>query len=153
MNVYDFPSLANGTAISYGIYDLMENSGFVNVGIGYDTSEFAVESIRQWGNIVNGENLDASLRHKGFQLDNVRGIGARRLTSRGLRCDRRLHRSETGACRKQNVSKGSVVSADASERMWASVGDSSRNRSNSSGNDIFPTLKFISVDLLASTIS
>src|SRR5207244_6167225 len=32
----------------YGIYNLVHNQGFVNVGIDHDTAEFAVESIRRW---------------------------------------------------------------------------------------------------------
>jgi transposase len=48
VNVYDFLSLAAGKAIPYGIYDLVHNQGFVNVGIDHDTAEFAVESIRRW---------------------------------------------------------------------------------------------------------
>jgi hypothetical protein len=48
VNVYDFLSLADGKALPYGIYDLVHNSGFVNVGIDHDTAEFAVESIRRW---------------------------------------------------------------------------------------------------------
>jgi transposase len=48
VNVYDFLSLASGKAIPYGIYDLVHNRGFVNVGIDHDTAEFAVESIRRW---------------------------------------------------------------------------------------------------------
>ena len=48
VNVYDFLSLAAGKAIPYGIYDLVHNRGFVNVGIDHDTAEFAVESIRRW---------------------------------------------------------------------------------------------------------
>ena len=32
----------------YGIYDVNENSGWVNVGCDHDTAEFAVYSIRQW---------------------------------------------------------------------------------------------------------
>ncbi len=48
VNVYDYRSLANGKAIPYGIYDLVHNSGFVNVGIDHETAEFAVESIRRW---------------------------------------------------------------------------------------------------------
>jgi hypothetical protein len=35
-------------AIPYGIYDLARNTGWVNVGVDHDTSEFAVESIRRW---------------------------------------------------------------------------------------------------------
>src|SRR6266478_4114743 len=48
VNVYDYRSLAHGKAIPYGIYDLVHNQGFVNVGIDHETAEFAVESIRRW---------------------------------------------------------------------------------------------------------
>lgn len=48
VNVYDFASLADGKAVPYGIYDLVNKSGFVNVGIDHETAEFAVESIRRW---------------------------------------------------------------------------------------------------------
>jgi len=48
VNVYDFLSLADGKAVPYGVYDLVHNQGFVNVGIDHDTAEFAVESIRRW---------------------------------------------------------------------------------------------------------
>jgi transposase len=48
VNVYDYRSLADGKAVPYGIYDLVQNKGFVNVGIDHETAEFAVESIRRW---------------------------------------------------------------------------------------------------------
>jgi hypothetical protein len=48
VNVYDFLSLADGKAIPYGVYDLVHNQGFVNVGLDHETAEFAVESIRRW---------------------------------------------------------------------------------------------------------
>lgn len=48
VNVYDFLSLADGKVAPYGIYDLVHNSGFVNVGIDHDTAAFSVESIRRW---------------------------------------------------------------------------------------------------------
>jgi len=48
VNVYDFPNIAIGKAVPYGIYDIGKNLGFVNVGTNYDTSSFAVESIRRW---------------------------------------------------------------------------------------------------------
>jgi transposase len=48
VNVYDYRSLADGKAVPYGVYDLVHNRGFVNVGIDHDTAEFAVESIRRW---------------------------------------------------------------------------------------------------------
>lgn len=52
VNVYDFNSLADGKAVPYGIYDLIHNKGFVNVGIDHDTAEFSVESIRRWWNTI-----------------------------------------------------------------------------------------------------
>ena len=50
VNAYDFLSDALCKAIPYGIYDIVRNEGWVNVGISSDTAEFAVESIRRWWN-------------------------------------------------------------------------------------------------------
>lgn len=55
VNVYDYRSLSDGKAVPYGVYDLVDNTGFVNVGIDHDTAEFAVESIRRWWATVGGE--------------------------------------------------------------------------------------------------
>jgi hypothetical protein len=52
VNVYEYRSISDGKAIPYGIYDLVQNSGFVNVGIDHETAEFAVESIRRWWHSV-----------------------------------------------------------------------------------------------------
>jgi len=46
--VHDFEVKELGKANPYGIYDIAENSGWVNVGVDNDTSQFAVESIRRW---------------------------------------------------------------------------------------------------------
>jgi transposase len=46
--VHDFPDKLLGKAAPYGIYDLTQNAGWVNVGISHDTATFAVNSIRQW---------------------------------------------------------------------------------------------------------
>ncbi len=35
-------------AVPYEVYDIVKNSGFVNVGTSYDTSSFAVKSIGCW---------------------------------------------------------------------------------------------------------
>jgi transposase len=48
VNAYDFLSIAEGKAIPYGVYDINQNKGWVNIGIDRDTAEFAVESIRRW---------------------------------------------------------------------------------------------------------
>ena len=48
VDVHDFPDDAIGKAIPYGVYDVGDNSGFVNVGVDHDTPVFAVTSIRFW---------------------------------------------------------------------------------------------------------
>jgi len=45
---HDFPSLANGKPIPYGIYDFMNKEGTVYCGTIYKASEFAVDCICEW---------------------------------------------------------------------------------------------------------
>lgn len=52
VNVYDFKNLSDGKAAPYGVYDVVKNAGFVNVGVDHDTASFAVESIRRWWNTI-----------------------------------------------------------------------------------------------------
>jgi hypothetical protein len=47
---HDFVDPEVGRASPYGVYDLLENEAWVNVGISHDTAEFAVEGIRSWWN-------------------------------------------------------------------------------------------------------
>src|SRR5260370_42369465 len=76
VNVYDYLSIADGKAIPYGIYDLVHNSGFVNVGIDHETAEFAVESIRRWWKSV-GSKLYPSSRELLIVADGGGSNGAR----------------------------------------------------------------------------
>lgn len=48
VKVYDFLSEVQGKAIPYGVYDIVNNKGWVNIGIDKDTIEFAVQTIRNW---------------------------------------------------------------------------------------------------------
>jgi hypothetical protein len=48
VETYDFPSMADGKGIPYGVYDMTSNQGWVSVGTDHDTAQFAVQSIRQW---------------------------------------------------------------------------------------------------------
>jgi len=50
VQVHDFINPELGRANPYGVYDIGQNTGWVNVGITADTAEFAVESIRRWWN-------------------------------------------------------------------------------------------------------
>lgn len=45
---HDFNSFAQGVIIPYGIYDLVNNTGYVYLGTSKDTSEFVCDCIRQW---------------------------------------------------------------------------------------------------------
>lgn len=45
VEMHDF---GNKKAIPYGVYDIGQNKGFVNVGSSYDTGQFAVASIKSW---------------------------------------------------------------------------------------------------------
>ena len=53
--MYDFVDKTLGKVTPYGIYDINNKRGFVNVGVSYDTAEFAVNSIR------------AGWRHQGME--------------------------------------------------------------------------------------
>lgn len=45
---HDFPSLAVGRAIPFGIYDRQWNSGFVVVGTSHETADFAGDALSTW---------------------------------------------------------------------------------------------------------
>jgi len=55
VRVHDFKDPELGKAIPYGIYDLADDSGWVNVGIDHDTAEFAVASIQAWWEHLGNE--------------------------------------------------------------------------------------------------
>lgn len=55
VNDHDFIDKDLGKAIPFGVYDINNNSGWVNVGIDHETSEFAVESIRKWWRAMGQE--------------------------------------------------------------------------------------------------
>lgn len=48
VRVHDFLDQTLGKAIPYGVYDILNNQGWVSVGIDHDTAQFAVNSIRTW---------------------------------------------------------------------------------------------------------
>jgi len=52
VKVHDFLDKQLGKALPYGVYDIAKNKGFVSVGIDPDPGEFAVQTIRRWGNRV-----------------------------------------------------------------------------------------------------
>src|SRR5260370_2752494 len=68
--------MGDGKGIPCGIYGLVHNSGFVNVGIDHETAECAVESIRRWWKSV-GRKLYPSSRELLIVADGGGSNGAR----------------------------------------------------------------------------
>ena len=54
VNVYDFPSMCE-KATPFGVYDISNNKGWINVGMDHDTAEFSVESIRLWWKVLGNK--------------------------------------------------------------------------------------------------
>jgi len=48
VRVHDFQDPALGKAIPYGVYDILNNQGWVSIGIDHDTAAFAVNTIHRW---------------------------------------------------------------------------------------------------------
>jgi len=59
---HDFLIEELGKISPYGVYNLNNNVGFVNVGTSHDTSEFAVESISRWWESVGKHTFSDSSR-------------------------------------------------------------------------------------------
>lgn len=57
VEVYDF---GKEKAVPYGVFDIEKNEGFVNVGTNYDTSAFAVESIRRWWHSMGAQKYQTA---------------------------------------------------------------------------------------------
>lgn len=64
----DYPSLAEGIAIPYGIYDLARNEALLVVGTSHQTPQFAVAAIRRWW-IRHGHNHYAHKHHLLIEAD------------------------------------------------------------------------------------
>jgi len=94
VNVYDFPRRAVGNAIPYGVYDVEQNDGLVNVGISHETSEFAVESIRPWWQRVGHRRYSGATRIL-LCADGGSSNGSRR---RAWKVELQGFADETGLC-------------------------------------------------------
>jgi len=60
VRVHDFIDPKRGKAIPYGVYDIENNAGFVNLGIDHDTPDFAVASIRAWWKHIGSKRHPAA---------------------------------------------------------------------------------------------
>jgi hypothetical protein len=57
VRVHDFLDKTLGKAIPYGVYDMVNNQGWVSVGIDHDTAQFATNSIRRWWHEMGAERF------------------------------------------------------------------------------------------------
>ena len=57
VRVHDFPDKALGKAIPYGVYDMINDQGWVSVGIDHGTAQFATASIRRWWQEMGSERF------------------------------------------------------------------------------------------------
>jgi hypothetical protein len=48
VRVHDFQDKKLGKVIPYGVYDILNDQGWVSVGVDHDTAQFAANSIRHW---------------------------------------------------------------------------------------------------------
>ncbi len=76
VRVHDFEEPELGKAIPYGIYDIGQDAGWVNVGVDHDTSTFAVESLRRWWRLV-GQPTYPQARRLLISADSGGSNGAR----------------------------------------------------------------------------
>jgi hypothetical protein len=76
VRVHDFKLKELGKVAPYGIYDIGQNTGWVNVGTDHDTAAFAVESIRRWWGMM-GQLVYPQARHLLITADGGGSNGAR----------------------------------------------------------------------------
>lgn len=62
VNAHDFEQDALGKAVPYGVYDLTNNRGYVDVGQSADTPQFAVEQIAAWWQTFGCHDFPAATR-------------------------------------------------------------------------------------------
>jgi hypothetical protein len=60
VRTHDFLDKNLGKAIPYGVYDILNNQGWVNVGIDHDTARFAAHSISQWWTPMGAKRFPAA---------------------------------------------------------------------------------------------
>lgn len=77
VQTHDFPEPDIPRAHPYGVYDMSNNEGFVNVGTDHDTSAFAVASIRAWWR-ERGRRLYPKAKHLLITADSGGSNGYRR---------------------------------------------------------------------------
>lgn len=74
---HDFLIKELGQVAPYGVYVVNDNTGFVNLGVDHDTSEFAAESVWRWWNVL-GKNTFPEARQIYINCDGGGSNGSNR---------------------------------------------------------------------------
>ena len=62
VNGHDFPDPEMPKAVPYGVYDVLNNEGWMSVGDSGDTAEFAVASLRRWWTEMGAQRFPNATR-------------------------------------------------------------------------------------------
>lgn len=62
VNGHDFPDPTVPKAVPYGVYDIGDNTSWVNIGISADTAEFAVGSVKYWWRTIGKKKYSTKRR-------------------------------------------------------------------------------------------
>lgn len=89
---HDFMIKELGQVAPYGVYVINDNTGFINLGIDHDTSEFAVESIWRWWNTL-GKNSFPEAKQIYINCD---GGGSNGATRRAWKVELQRFADKTG---------------------------------------------------------
>ena len=60
VDAHDFEDKELGNVVPYGVYDVGANIGYVSLGIGHDTAQFAVNAARLWLDRMGRERYPAT---------------------------------------------------------------------------------------------
>jgi hypothetical protein len=80
---HDFPNHRLGVVIPHGLYDFARNEGYVHLGTCHDTSDFAIDGLRDWWEST-GHRLYANAMEMLLLCDSGGSNGCRRLRFKEL---------------------------------------------------------------------
>ncbi len=89
---HDFVIKELGQVAPYGVYVINDNTGFINLGVDHDTSEFAAESIWRWWNAL-GRNTFPNATQIYINCD---GGGSNGVTRRAWKVELQRFADKTG---------------------------------------------------------
>ena len=96
VNVHDFEDKTLGKVAPYGVYDPVDNRGWVSLGIDHDTAEFAVNAIRTWHERIGRERYRGSDADDHGRLRRLQWSAGAAVESRAAEAGRRDRPDDLG---------------------------------------------------------